>query len=94
MRLSPPSLIGQCFVHDVIGGCPALVPRFAPEQKHKPRESFSALPDDDRKLLCLYFFRCRTGEQIGAEFGVCKITISKLLRKLLGHLRSLMDETP
>ena len=63
-------------------------------RKHKLREIFPTLPDDDRKLLWLYYFRCCTMEQIGAEFGVSKMAISKRLRKLLGRLRSLMDETP
>lgn len=31
-------------------------------------------------------------EQIGAEFGVSKMVISKRLRKLLDRLRSFMDE--
>ena len=60
-------------------------------RKHKLREIFPTLPDDERKLLRLYFFRFYTMEEIGAEFGVGKMAISKRLRKIFDHLRSLME---
>lgn len=61
-------------------------------RKHKLREIFPSLPDDDRKLLRLYYFRFYTLEEIGKEFGVTKMAISKRLRKILDHLRSLMED--
>lgn len=64
-------------------------------RKHKLRKIFPTLPDDDRKMLRLYYFRFYTLEQIGKEFGISKMAISKRLRKILDHLRGLMeDETP
>ena len=42
-----------------------------------------------------YYFRFYTLEQIGKEFGISKMAISKRLRKILDLLRSLMeDEAP
>lgn len=61
-------------------------------RKHKLRKIFPTLPDDDRKLLRLYYFRFYTLEQIGKEFGVSKMAISKRLQKILDHLRGLMED--
>lgn len=61
-------------------------------RKHKLREIFPTLPDDHRKLLQLYYFRFYTLEEIGKEFGVTKMAISKRLRKIIDHLRSLMED--
>ena len=64
-------------------------------RKHKLRKIFPTLPDDDQKLLRFYYFRFYTLEQIGKEFGISKMAISKRLRKILDLLRSLMeDEAP
>lgn len=64
-------------------------------RKHKLRNIFPTLPDDDQKLLRFYYFRFYTLEQIGKEFGISKMAISKRLRKILDLLRSLMeDEAP
>ena len=64
-------------------------------RKHKLRKIFPTLPDDDQKLLRFYYFRFYTLEQIGKEFGISKMAISKRLRKILDLLRSLVeDEAP
>lgn len=61
-------------------------------RKHKLRKIFPTLPDDDQKLLRFYYFRFYTLEQIGKEFGISKMAISKRLRKILDLLRSLMED--
>ena len=59
------------------------------------RKAYHALSDDERKLLCMYYYHEFSMEQIGRRLGVTKMAISKRLRKLHDHLRSLMiHETP
>ncbi len=55
------------------------------------RKAYQTLSDDERKLLCLYYYHEYSMEQIGREFGVTKMAISKRLRKILDPLRSLMN---
>ena len=59
------------------------------------RKAYQTLSDDERKLLCLYYYHEFSMEEIGRRLGVTKMAISKRLRKILDHLRSLMeDEAP
>ncbi len=59
------------------------------------RKAYQTLSDDERKLLCLYYYHEYSMEQIGRRLGVTKMAISKRLRKILDHLRGLMeDEAP
>lgn len=55
------------------------------------RKAYQTLSDDDRKLLCLYYYHELSMEEIGRRLGVTKMAISKRLRKILDHLRSLME---
>ncbi len=54
------------------------------------RSAHATLSDDDRKLLCLYYYHELTMEEIGRKYSVTKMAISKRLGKILDHLRSLM----
>ena len=54
------------------------------------RKAYQTLSDDDRKLLCLYYYHELSMEQIGRKYGVTKMAISKRLRKLNDRLRSLI----
>ena len=47
---------------------------------------------DDRKLLCLYYYHELSMEEIGKKYGITKMAISKRLRKLHDHLRSLIEK--
>lgn len=59
------------------------------------RKAYQTLSDDERKLLCLYYYHEFSMEKIGRLLGVTKMAISKRLRKILDYLRSLMeDEAP
>ena len=49
------------------------------------------LTDDERLLLRRYFYEERTMEQIGEEFGISKMAVSKRLKKLLSRMRRLME---
>ncbi len=56
------------------------------------RKAYQTLSDDERKLLCLYYYHELSMEEIGKRLGVTKMAISKRLRKILDHLRGLMEE--
>lgn len=59
------------------------------------RKAYQTLSDDERKLICLYYYHEFSMEEIGRRSGVTKMAISKRLRKILDHLRGLMeDEAP
>lgn len=59
------------------------------------RKAYQTWSDDERKLLCLYYYHEFSMEKIGRRLGITKMAISKRLRKILDHLRSLMeDEAP
>ncbi len=59
------------------------------------REAYQTLSDDERQLLCQYYYHEFSMEVIGKRLGVTKMAISKRLRKIHDHLRSLMeDEAP
>jgi RNA polymerase sigma-B factor len=45
------------------------------------------LPDRDRKILMLRFFRGMTQSQIGAELGISQMHVSRLLARTLTQLR-------
>ena len=49
------------------------------------------LTDNERFLLQRYFFEKYTLEQIGYEFGISKMAVSKRLKKLLSQMRRLME---
>ncbi len=54
------------------------------------REAYKDLSDEERKLLCWYYYHEYTMEEIGEKLGVSKMAVSKRLRKILDRLRSLM----
>ena len=56
------------------------------------RTAYQSLSDDDRKLLCLYYYHELSMEEIGKKYGVTKMAISKRLRKLHDRLRSLIEK--
>lgn len=49
------------------------------------------LSSDDRLLIRLYFFQEYTMKQIGKEFGISKMAVSKRLKKLLCRMRESME---
>jgi RNA polymerase sigma factor (sigma-70 family) len=55
------------------------------------RVEFSKLSDDEKKLLIRRFHDDKTLEEIGEEFGVSKMTISKRLKKLISRLRDSVE---
>ena len=56
------------------------------------RTAYQSLSDDDRKLLCLYYYHELSMEEIGKKYGITKMAISKRLRKLHDLLRSLIEK--
>ena len=61
-------------------------------RKQALRNAWVTLSDDDRKLLCLYYYHELSMEEIGKKYGVTKMAISKRLRKLHDRLRSLIEK--
>lgn len=57
----------------------------------KLQKIICCLTDDERILIRRYFFEQRTMEQIGEEFGISKMAVSKRLKKLLSRMRRLME---
>lgn len=54
------------------------------------RKVITSLSDDEQKLIRLYFYEDNTMEQIGLEFGISKMAISKRLKKLYAKMRGLL----
>ncbi|NED95961.1 SigB/SigF/SigG family RNA polymerase sigma factor [Phytoactinopolyspora alkaliphila] len=46
------------------------------------------LPERDKRILFLRFFRGWTQQEIAQELGVTQMQVSRLLARILGHLRS------
>lgn len=71
---------------------PTFEKAFRNLRKQDLRNAYQTLSDDDRKLLCLYYYHELSMEQIGRRYGVTKMAISKRLRKIHDRLRSLMED--
>lgn len=71
---------------------PTFEQAFRNLRKQDLRNAYQTLSDDDRKLLCLYYYHELSMEQIGRRYGVTKMAISKRLRKIHDRLRSLMED--
>ena len=71
---------------------PTFEQAFVNLQLRDLRTAYQSLSDDDRKLLCLYYYHELSMEEIGKKYGVTKMAISKRLRKLHDRLRSLIDK--
>lgn len=54
--------------------------------------ALGALPDRERRILAMYFYRGMTQAQIGAAIGISQMQISRLLSKALGRLRATMAD--
>ena len=54
------------------------------------RKAIATLTEDEQRLIWLYFYEENTMEQIGLEFGISKMAISKRLKKLYAKMRGLL----
>ncbi|NLT57660.1 MAG: sigma-70 family RNA polymerase sigma factor [Clostridiales bacterium] len=50
------------------------------------------LPEKERKLLLLRYFRSRTQQETAEEMGISQVQVSRLERRLLEQLRQAFDE--
>jgi len=57
------------------------------DNRQSLRPLLEQLPDRDRKILMLRFFRGMTQSQIGAELGISQMHVSRLLARTLEQLR-------
>ncbi|WP_034261443.1 SigB/SigF/SigG family RNA polymerase sigma factor [Actinospica robiniae] len=55
------------------------------------KEQVAALPERDKRILLMRFFRGNTLAQIGAELGISQMQVSRLLARILARLREGFD---
>jgi len=51
------------------------------------------LDEDEKRLLYLRFFAMQSQEEIGAEFGISQMQVSRWLRRVLGQLKTTIGDT-
>ena len=51
------------------------------------------LNEDEKRLLYLRFFAMQSQEEIGAEFGISQMQVSRWLRRVLGQLKTTIGDT-
>lgn len=54
------------------------------------RQALSALPQDDRSLIILRYFRHQTQQQTAEELGSTQVQISRREKKILARMRSML----
>ncbi len=52
------------------------------------------LPERDRRLIHLYYFRYRSFKEIAAEFGITESRVSQLHKRILRKLRERLGDVP
>ncbi len=55
------------------------------------REAMEKLEPKEKKLLLLRYFRCQTQQQCASALGVSQVQVSRLERRIVSHLRELMQ---
>ena len=55
------------------------------------RENIRALPERERKLIILRYFRDKTQSEVAAELGVSQVQVSRLESKILAKIRENME---
>ena len=56
------------------------------------RDNIKNLPDRERKLIILRYFRDKTQSEVAAELGVSQVQVSRLENKILSKMRENMRE--
>ena len=88
--LDAPSYEGGASVGDQLGDCDQDLDRL--EAALTLRAAFASLPARDRRLLYLRFVQDCSQEEIGLEFAVSQMQVSRWLRRTLGRLREAIGE--
>ena len=55
------------------------------------RDNIRALPERERKLIILRYFRDKTQSEVAAELGVSQVQVSRLESKILAKMREKME---
>ena len=58
------------------------------------RQAIDALPDRERKVILLRFYKNLTQERTARILGVSQVQISRMERRAIGHLREWLTEEP
>ncbi|MBQ6949743.1 MAG: sigma-70 family RNA polymerase sigma factor, partial [Firmicutes bacterium] len=54
--------------------------------------AIASLPEQERKILLLRYFRDMTQQQIADRMGMSQVQVSRKEKKIMEHLRSKMKE--
>ena len=55
------------------------------------RESIMQLPERERKIIFLRYYRDKTQSEVAGELGVSQVQVSRLENKILCKIREKMD---
>ncbi|MFD4988469.1 SigB/SigF/SigG family RNA polymerase sigma factor [Streptomyces sp. NPDC058374] len=73
----------------------AVEPGFAlVEDREAVRRALAALPEREKRILYLRFFRSMTQGSIGAELGLSQMHVSRLLNQTCAWVRSQVEDDP
>jgi len=64
----------------------------AVDNRESVKPLLATLPERERKILTMRFFRDMTQSQIAAELGISQMHVSRLLTQTLGNLRAALGE--
>ncbi|HEX5969215.1 MAG TPA: sigma-70 family RNA polymerase sigma factor, partial [Intrasporangium sp.] len=71
------------------------------DEGHAPAEArivlapvVQQLGERDRRILRLRFFEDRTQREIGEDIGVTQMQVSRILSRILGELRTALEDPP
>jgi RNA polymerase sigma-B factor len=64
----------------------------AVDNRESVKPLLATLPERERKILTMRFFRDMTQSQIAAELGISQMHVSRLLSQTLGNLRVALGE--
>ena len=55
------------------------------------RDSITNLPDREKKIIILRYFRDKTQSEVAAELGVSQVQVSRLENKILAKIREKIE---
>ena len=56
------------------------------------RQAIDALPERERKVILLRFYKNLTQDRVSRVLGVSQVQVSRIERRAIGHLRQALSE--